>query len=84
MQKVSLLTLTTSGWGILLARCSHHGKKFAGNGNKKYTNAKSVTVKKAKVSLKKGKTYKIKGKGTCTIFVYAHNGVSKKVRVTVK
>ena len=99
---------------------------YTGNGNKKYTNAKSVTVKKAKVSLKKGKTYKIKakvnkvkknkklmpkshvaklrylttdsnvatvsksgkitakGKGTCNIIVFAHNGVSKNVKVTVK
>ena len=24
-----------------------------------------------------------KGKGTCYIYVYAHNGVSKKVKVTV-
>ena len=99
---------------------------YTGNGTKKYTNAKSVTVKKTKVSLKKGKTYKIKakvnkvkknkklmpkghapklryltsdskvatvskkgkitakGKGTCTITVFAHNGVSKNVKVTVK
>ena len=98
---------------------------YTGNGTKKYTNAKSVTVKKAKVSLKKGKTYKIKasvkkmkknkklmpkshvatlrymtsnkkvatvsksgkitakGKGTCVIYVYAHNGVSKSIKVTV-
>ena len=101
---------------------------FTGNGNKKYTNAKSVTVKKSAVTLnlKKTKTHKIKakvnkvkrgkrlmpkghaptlrymtsdgavatvnakgkitakGKGTCYITVYAHNGVSKKVKVTVK
>ena len=99
---------------------------YTGGGNKKYTNAKSVTVKKKKVSLKKGKTYKIKakvnklkkgkrlmpkshapklryltsdnsvatvnakgkitakGSGTCTITVFAHNGVSKNVKVTVK
>ena len=85
-----------------------------------------MKVKKTKVSLKKGKTYKIKakvnkvkknkklmpkghapklryltsdskvatvskkgkitakGKGTCTITVFAHNGVSKNVKVTVK
>ncbi len=99
---------------------------YTGGGNKKYTNAKSVTVKKKKVSLKKDKTYKIKakvnklkkgkrlmpkshapklryltsdssvatvskkgkitakGSGTCTITVFAHNGVSKNVKVTVK
>ena len=99
---------------------------YTGGGTKKYTNAKSVTVKKKKVSLKKGKTYKIKakvnklkkskrlmpkshapklryltsdskvatvnakgkitakGSGTCTITVFAHNGVSKNVKVTVK
>ena len=102
---------------------------YTGNGTKKYTNAKSVTlknVKKGKVSLKKGKTYKIKakvnkqqkgkrlmpkshapklryltsdssvatvskkgkitakGSGTCNIIAYAHNGVSKNIKVTVK
>ena len=36
--------------------------KIAGNGNKKFTNAKSVKVKKAKATLKKGKTFKIKAK----------------------
>ena len=99
---------------------------YTSNGTKEYTNAKSVTVKKTKVSLKKGKTYKIsakvnkikkgkklmpkryaaalrymtsnskvatvskkgkitaKGKGTCDIYVYAHNGVHKQIEVTVK
>ena len=102
---------------------------YTGNGTKKYTNAKSVTlknVKKGKVSLKKGKTFKIKakvnkvkknkklmpkghapklryltsdskvatvnakgkitakGSGTCTVTVFAHNGVSKSIKVTVK
>ncbi len=33
---------------------------YTSGGNKNYTNAKSVTVKNKKVSLKKGKTYKIK------------------------
>ena len=33
---------------------------YTANGTKKYTNPKSVTVKKSKVSLKAGKTYKIK------------------------
>ena len=98
---------------------------YTGNGTKKYTNAKSVTIKKAKVSLKKGKTYKIsakvnkvkknkklipkshvatlryltsnskvatvsksgkitaKGKGSCVVYVFAHNGVSKSIKVTV-
>ena len=98
---------------------------YAGNGNKKYTNAKSVKVNKTMVILKKGKTFKIKakvtkvkknkklmpkkfaatlrhlstnkkvatvnkngkikaeGKGTCYVYAYAHNGVSKKIKVTV-
>ena len=101
---------------------------YTGNGNKKYTNAKSVTirnVKKGKLSLKKNKTFKIKakvnkvnkgkklmpkghaptlrymtsdskvatvnskgkitakGSGTCYITVFAHNGVSKSIKVTV-
>ena len=33
---------------------------YSGNGTKRYTNAKSVTVKKTSITLKKGKTYKIK------------------------
>ena len=99
---------------------------FTGKGSKNYTNAKSVKVKKAEVTLKKGKTFKIKGKvikvkknkklmsvkhepklryttsngkvatvsssgkitakgkGSCIIYVYAHNGVSKQIKVTVK
>ena len=99
---------------------------YAGGHSKKFTNAKSVTVKKAKVSLKKGKTYKIKakvkklkkskrlmpkshvaklrymtsnakvatvsksgkitakGKGKCTVIAFAHNGVSRSIKVTVK
>ena len=99
---------------------------YTGNGTKKYTNAKSVSVKKTKVTLKKGKTFKIKakvkkvkknkklmpkshaaklrymtsnkkiatvsksgkitakGKGKCTVYVYAYNGVSKQIKVTVK
>jgi uncharacterized protein YjdB len=85
-----------------------------------------VTVNKTKVTLKKGKTFKIKakvnkvnkkkklmpkshaptlrymtfnkkiatvnssgkitakGKGTCTVIAFAHNGVSKSIKVTVK
>ena len=99
---------------------------YTGNGNKKYTNAKGVKVNKSKVTLKKGKTFRIKAKvkkfnkkkvlmpkshapklrykssnskiakvtssgrikakrkGTCIISVFAHNGVSKTIKVTVK
>ena len=99
---------------------------FTNKGTKTYTNAKSMTVNKKKVSLKKGKTFKIKAKikgekknkkimstghapklrylstdesvatvsskgkikakntGTCNVYVYAHNGVFKKIKVTVK
>lgn len=99
---------------------------YTSGGNKNYTNAKSVTVEKASVSLKVKKTYKIKAtvtklkeskdfmptshaatlrylssntkiatvnksgkikgkaKGTCYIYVYTVNGISKKVKVTVK
>ena len=99
---------------------------YTSNGTMIFTNVKSVTVKKTKVSLKAGKTYRIKGKlvkynkkkklmpawhtkklryvstnkkiatvtksgrikarskGTCRIYVFAHNGVSRQIRVTVK
>ena len=99
---------------------------FTANGNKTHTNARSVTVKKTSVKLKKGKTYKIKanvkklkkgkklmsakhtaklrymssnakivtvtkkgkikavGKGTCYVYIYAHNGISKRIKITVK
>jgi|GEM_PF-4542333 len=99
---------------------------YTGGSTKNYTNAKSVTVKKNNVTLKKGKTFKIKasviklnkskklmpkshepmlrymtsnkkiatvnssgkitakGKGTCYIYAYAHNGVSKSIKVIVK
>ncbi len=89
----------------------------------KYTDVKAVKVNKSKISLKKGKTAKIKAKevkkisskkikrhrklcyessntkiatvsktgkiiakskGTCYVYVYAQNGVSKKVKVTVR
>ena len=98
----------------------------AGQKHKKFTNAKSVSVKKDSVTLKTGKTAKIKatiekedkakkflpeghgpalryytsnkkiatvtekgkikavGKGTCTIYVIALNGVKAEVKVTVK
>ena len=35
---------------------------YSSNGNKKYTNVKKVKVKKKKVAVKAGKTYKIKAK----------------------
>ena len=99
---------------------------YTGNGNKRSTNAKSVSVNKTKVTIKQGKTFKIKakvkkvkknkklmpkshapklryltsnskvatvsksgkitakGKGTCEVYAYAHNGVYKKIKVTVK
>lgn len=99
---------------------------YATGYDKTYTNAKAVTVKKKAVSLKVGRTYRIKAdvtklktkkklmakghapklrylssnkkiasvssggkvtaraKGTCTIYVYAHNGICKGIKVTVK
>ena len=63
---------------------------YTSGASKKYSNAKALTVNKTKVTLKKGKTFKIrtkitaKGKGTCTVVAFAHNGVSKKIKVTVK
>lgn len=99
---------------------------FTGGYDKKYTNAKAVTLKKTTVTLKKGRTYQVKAgvaklkpkkklmakghaaklrylscnkkiavvskagkitataKGTCTIYVYAHNGICKSIKVTVK
>lgn len=97
----------------------------AGSKNAKYASAKKLTVKKASVSIKKGKTATInatvtltnakkkvvtgvkklryvssdttiatvnasgkitakKKAGTCTIYVYAANGYTQKVKVTVK
>ena len=41
------------------------------------TNTKIATVSKAGV-------VKAKKKGTCYIYAYAQNGVSKKIKVTVK
>lgn len=97
-----------------------------GDQNTKYTNAKSIKLKKTKYSMKAGKTKTVKaelalgdkrkkalpkshvatfryassntkvakvdkngkitavGKGTCYIYVYAANGLAKKVKVTVK
>lgn len=99
---------------------------FTSGYDKRYTNAKAVTMKKTAVSLKSGKTYQIKAdvtrlkagkklmskghaaklrylssnnkiasvsksgrvtarsKGTCTIYVFAHNGISKTLKVTVR
>ena len=99
---------------------------FTSGGNRSYTNAGKVTTAKAEITLKKGKTFKIKakvakikkskklmhkshavkfrylsadkkvatvtgkgkikavGKGTCYVYVYAHNGVYGKINVTVK
>ena len=93
---------------------------------KNYTNAKSLSVNKTSVTIKKGKTFKLKAKvkklkkskklmpkkhvakvrylstdtkiatvsskgkikgvkkGTCYVYAYAHNGVFKKIKVTVK
>lgn len=98
---------------------------YTSGGSGKYTNPKSVKVTKTKISLKKGKTYKIKAsvtklqktrklipsshaaairykssntsvakvsksgkitavsKGSCYVYVFAVNGVKKKIRVTV-
>ena len=99
---------------------------YTGNGNKKYTNAKSVSlknVKKGKLTLKKGKTFNLKGKAvraskklkvkkhvgiryessnpkvatvsktgvikglmkgkTCYVYVYAQDGVYKRIKVKV-
>jgi hypothetical protein len=99
---------------------------FTGGGTKKYTNAKAVKLKKTRITLKKGRTFKIKakvvklkkkkklmpkihapklrymtsnskvaavsdsgritakGKGTCIVYAYAHNGVSGKIKATVR
>lgn len=107
-------------------RTSPTAHAFTTGYDKKYTNAKAVTVKKTAVSIKTGSTYQIKAKvkklkrkkklmakghapklrylssdqtvaavsssgkitakakGTCTIYVYAHNGISKSITVTVK
>ena len=99
---------------------------YTAGASKKHCNAKSVKVNKTNVSIKKGKTFKLKAKvkklkkgktlmpkchvakvrylstdtsiatvskkgkikgvkkGTCYVYAYAHNGVFKKVKVTVK
>ena len=93
-------------------------------GQSKYTNVKNVTVNRTKLTLKKGKNFRIrakavsenrrkkllahadkfryytsdksvatvtekgkiraKKKGVCMIYVVANNGVTKKIKVTVK
>lgn len=107
-------------------RTSPTAHAFTTGYNKTYTNAKALTVSKTAVTLKKGKTFKIKGKvtklkpkkklmakghaavlrylssnkkvavvgktgkitakgkGTCTVYVFTHNGISKSIKVTVK
>ncbi len=65
------LTKKASYKAVVKAYVMKNGKKtyvrtspmvhvYTSGGTKNYTNAKSVTVKKTKVTLKKGKTYKIK------------------------
>ena len=51
-------------------------KKYAATLRYLSTNTKVAAVNKS------GKIT-AKGKGTCTIYVYAHNGVSKSIKVTV-
>ena len=48
--------------------------------------AKKITLSKKSYTLKKGKTVKIKAKkkGSCIIYVYARNGLAKKIKVKVK
>ncbi len=99
---------------------------YTGGYKNKNCNVKSIKLKKSKITLKAGKTFKIKGtvrackknkklfpashvpkfryitsdktiatvtskgrvkavsKGTCKVYVYAHNGKKKVVKVTVK
>ena len=56
-------------------RNSPHVHAYTGNGTKYHTNAKSVSVNKTKVTLKKGKTFKIKAKD---------NKVNKKKKLMPK
>ena len=107
-------------------RTSPMVQAYTGNGTKYFTNARSVTVNKTRVTLKKGKTFRVRakvdkvkknrklmpkshvpvlryltsdrkvatvtkggriktrGKGQCRIYVFAHNGVSGTIKVTVK
>jgi uncharacterized protein YjdB len=98
---------------------------YTANSKGRYTNAKSLKVNKAKMTLKVGKAFKLKvrtvkksnenkimpnchiaqvrylstdkevaivtksgkikaiGRGTCYVYAFAHNGVSKRIKVTV-
>ena len=71
LREVKKLTKKASYKAVVKAYVMKNGKKtyvrtspmvhvYTSGGTKNYTNAKSVTVKKTKVTLKKGKTYKIK------------------------
>ena len=113
---------TVDGQKVKLAKSI--AMHVAGSKNKKYTNARAVTVTKSSYTLTAGGTAKIKaklvlqkknrkslkheamfryatgnaqvagvdkngritavGKGTCDIYVYANNGISKKITVTVQ
>ncbi len=99
---------------------------YTDEGNSKFTNAKRITINSSKISLKKGKVFKIKAsiskaknsqslmtkghvptlrfmslnnkiatvsksgkviarsKGKCAIWIYAHNGIYKKLEVTTQ
>ena len=106
-------------------RKSLQAHAYTSGGTMRFTNAKSIKLKKSQVKIKAGKTSRVKatiaklhkdkelmrghvprlrfktsnkkiatvskggvikarGKGTCFILVYAHDGISKKVRVTVR
>ena len=43
-----------------------------------------MTTNKKVATVNSSGKIKAKGKGTCSIYVYAHNGVSKSIKVTVK
>ena len=43
-----------------------------------------MTTNKKVVTVSKSGKITAKGKGTCTVYVFAHNGVSKQIKVTVK
>ena len=68
----------------------------AGAKNKKYTNVKSVKLKKTSLTIKKGKNATIKAtvssdgkvkakkKGKCTIYIFTRSGFARSVKVQVK
>ena len=110
-----VVTAVSSGRTISTSKLIHVVTKGG-----KYGNPVKLTVSKSKVTLKKGRTYKVTtsvkndkkgkkhravafesgntkiatvtgkgtikgvGKGTCSIYVYAQNGLMKKIQVTVK